>query len=89
MSVEPIFLQEVYEQLGQYPTAKTLPLLQEWGIDYVLVSAVHDNIAFQEGQLPAIKALEGLCYQHTFDDGFMYYDETHVFAVKSHGEQCE
>lgn len=88
MSQQPAFLREVDEQLGRWPDSETMPLLREWQIEFVLVSGGAKDKDFQEQVLPSIGSLEGLCPVESFDDGFMYFNQTHVFEVLPPGQSC-
>ena len=88
MSVEPTYLKSVSAELGKWPNAASLPILREWGIQYVVVSSGSLNAEQQEIILPQIDTLEGLCHIETFDDGFMWYDKTDIYKLISTDEMC-
>jgi len=88
MSVEPICFREVTSQLGIWPTAAAIPILREWGVQYMIVSSVSTNAGFQNEILPEINRIEGICLIQTYDNGFMYYDQTRVYKVLSATEPC-
>lgn len=81
MSTEPSFLQAVTAQLGVWPDSVALPILRDWGVQYILVSGFSQSSEFQNEILSKISRLDGLCYVRTFDDGFMYFDQTHIFKL--------
>lgn len=89
MSIQPDYLRAVRVQLGAWPIDPTaLPILREWGVQYVIVSSHTGDVEFQNTILPQINALDGLCLVRTFDDGFMYFDRTRVYKVLSATETC-
>ena len=88
MSIEPTHLQEVSAQLGQWPNAAALSVLRDWDVQYILVSSNTQDAEFQEIIWPQINALDGLCYVQTFNDGFMHFNQTHVFKLLAESETC-
>lgn len=90
MSFAPTFLAEVSGQLGEWPNAAALPILRDWGVDYVVVSALPQVPAFRDTIWPGLLALDGLCLVQSFPDalGLMDFRETHVFAVQAPGAAC-
>lgn len=90
MSFQPAFLAAVDAQLGEWPNADALPVLREWGVDYVIVSGLPDVAVFRDAVWPAILAVEGLCLVQSFPDAFSLADvrQTHVFAVQAAGAEC-
>lgn len=90
MSFQPTFLAEVDNQLGEWPSAESLPVLRQWGVDYVVVSGLPDVDVFRDTIWPDILAVEGLCPVASFPDAFGFMDlrQTHVFAVQEPGAVC-
>ncbi len=90
MSFTPTFLTEASAQLGEWPNENALPLLREWGVDYVLVSGLPQMEVYSDVILPGIEALDGLCLVQRFPDALAMMDfrETLVFAVAAPGVAC-
>lgn len=79
MSFEPDFLRHASHQLGTWPNAEALDLLQQWQVQYVIVSGV-DSQEFAK-ILASIDKLQGLCHIQTFQDGFMHFTQTHLYTL--------
>ena len=90
MSFMPTFLTKASAQLGEWPNENALPLLREWGVDYVLVSGLPQVEVYRDAILPGIEALDGLCLVQRFPDALAMMDfrETLVFAVVEPGVAC-
>ena len=90
MSFAPTFLAEVSGQLGEWPNAAALPILRDWGVDYVVVSGLPQVAVFRDTIWPDLLALDGLCLVQSFPDALdlMDFRETHVFAVQAPGAAC-
>ena len=88
ISVEPTHLQNVSERLGIWPQADALPILREWGVQYVVVSGISSNEQFQANVLPQLNALEDFCLVQFFNDGFMDFDETYIYQLAEQGKGC-
>lgn len=90
MSFTPAFLADVDTQLGEWPNAAALPILRDWGVDYVVVSALPQVDSFRDATWPDILALDGLCLVQSFDDALpmMEFRGTHVFAITEPGAPC-
>ena len=90
MSFEPSFLSKVDSQLGAWPTADALPVLQEWGIDYLVMSAVPNNSEFVEEIMPRIALIDELCLVAQFPDAYKFsnFEETYVYRLLEPGEDC-
>lgn len=86
MSVEPDFLRHAAHQLGTWPDAEALDLLQQWQVQYIVISGV-DSQEFAE-ILARIDRLPGLCHVQTFEDGFMHFTQTHLYVLRSKQENC-
>ncbi len=84
MSFMPDHLAAVDYQLGEWPTRRTLPVLREWGIDYVIVSRPMNDEQFRETIWPAISDIGALCPVGSFPDAFRYRDfiDTYVFSLR-------
>jgi hypothetical protein len=88
MSQPPAYQRRTTGQLGTWPNSATIPLLREWQIRFVLVSGGAKDKDFQEQVLPTVRSLDGLCPVESFDDGLMYFNQTHVFEVFPSGQSC-
>ncbi|MEZ4540820.1 MAG: hypothetical protein R3C43_12685 [Chloroflexota bacterium] len=90
MSFQPSYLTAVDAQLGSWPTPTAIPILREWGVDYVLVSGIPDNDDFATQIWPSILAMDELCLLKSFPDAFAFsgFEETHVFAIIGEDEPC-
>ena len=90
MSFTPNFLATVEPQLGEWPSAATLPILRGWGVDYVVVSALSQVDVFRDTIWPNMLTLDGLCLVQSFPDALpmMEFSETHIFAVTEPGAPC-
>ncbi|MBP6015240.1 MAG: hypothetical protein KA586_00825 [Candidatus Promineofilum sp.] len=90
MSFQPSHLAVVEAQLGSWPTPAAIPILREWGVDLVLVSAIPDNDDFATKVWPSILAMDELCLLKSFPDAFEFsgFEETHVFAIIGEDEPC-
>lgn len=90
MSFQPSHLTAVEAQLGNWPTSTAIPVLREWGVDLILVSAIPDNEDFATEVWPSILAMDELCLLKSFPDAFEFsgFKETHVFAIIGEGEPC-
>ena len=84
MSFLPDHLADVDDQLGEWPNRDALPVLREWGIDYVIVSRLNDDTTFRETTWPAIIDIGALCPVGSFPDAFNYrgFTDTYVFALR-------
>ena len=80
----PDHLADVDDQLGEWPNRDALPVLREWGIDYVIVSRLNDDTTFRETTWPAIVDIGALCPVGSFPDAFNYrgFTDTYVFALR-------
>jgi len=89
MSFQPAFLAAVDAQLGEWPNAAALPILREWGVEYVVVSTLPEAEVFRDTIWPAITALD-LCRVASFPDAYplMGFGETYVFRIPEPGEGC-
>lgn len=87
MSFEPRYWREAAPILGEWPTAAALPLLREWGIDFVIINGL-DDISFTEGTLTEIQAVEGLCFVKAFPEGYMGYTATYLFTIAPENNIC-
>lgn len=87
MSFEPRYWREAAPLLGQWPTAASLPLLREWGIDLVVINGLED-VSFTEGVLSEIQAVDGLCFVKAFPEGYMGFTATYLFAVAPENNVC-
>lgn len=84
MSFMPDHLAAVDHQLGEWPNREALPVLREWGIDYVIVSRQADDEHFRQTIWPAIIDIGALCPVGSFPDAFRYrgFTDTYVFALR-------
>ncbi len=84
MSFMPDFMAQVNGQLGEWPSKATIPLLRQWGIDYVLISRRGDDPTFRDTIWPSIRDIGALCPIGAFPDAFVDrgYTDTYVFAVR-------
>ena len=84
MSFMPDFLAAVDDQLGEWPNREALPVLREWGIDYVIVSRLGNDARFRETIWPAITDIGALCPVGSFPDAYDYqgFTDTYVFALR-------
>lgn len=87
MSQEPEYLRAVGAQLGKWPDAEAVAVLQDWEVDYVLVNGMASDDF--NTVLSEIEVLAGLCRVCSFDDSFMGWNETHVFEVLQPDEVCQ
>lgn len=89
MSFQPAFMAAVDGQLGEWPNAAALPILREWGVDYVVVSTLPEAEVFRDTIWPAITSLD-MCLVASFPDAhpFMGFGETHVFRIQEPGAAC-
>lgn len=90
MSFQPSFLAAVDEELGEWPGETAMPLLREWGIDFVVLSGSPALPSFAGEILPPVMAIDGLCLVETFPDafGFPGLEQTYIFALLPEGEPC-
>jgi hypothetical protein len=86
MSHVPYVLKAADAQLGLWPTGDSVRLLRDWGVDYVIINGVSQD-AFQ-ATLAGLRTLDGVCLVRSFDEGFMFFTETHAFRVLNPGEVC-
>lgn len=84
MAQRPSYLRDVDAELGVWPNQSALPILRDWGVDYVLVSGTFQP-EFQR-TLSGIHTLAGLSHVRSFNEGFMGFTETHVFGVLQEDE---
>ena len=84
MSFMPDHLAGVNHKLGEWPNRGALPVLREWGIDYVIVSRQMDDQQFRETIWPAITDIGALCPVGSFNDAFQFrgFTDTYVFTVR-------
>ncbi len=84
MSFMPDHLAAVDDQLGEWPTREALPVLRQWGIDYVIVSRLGDDAHFRETIWPAISDIGALCPVGSFPDAYAFrgFTDTYVFALR-------
>ncbi len=87
MSHQPKHLAAVNEALGKWPDQDSVPVLREWQVDYIIVSALVDEPNDQQ-VLADIGSVPDFCHLRSFEDGFMLWNETHVFKVLKPGEAC-
>lgn len=90
MSFQPTFLAAVEAQLGKWPVETAIPVLREWGIDYLVLSGSPASNEFMDEILPATIAIDGLCLVETFPDALNYpgLDHTYIFTITPAGESC-
>lgn len=90
MSFQPTFLEKVNAELGKWPAASALPVLHDWGVDYLVLSGSTASPEFADEILPATIAIDGLCLVESFPDAFGYpgLDHTYIFMITSEGESC-
>lgn len=90
MSFPPAFMVDVDDELGEWPNERALPVLRDWGADYLVVSTLPDNDRFRDEIWPTVLSLDGLCPVASFPDayGFAGFKETHVFAIVEPGKPC-
>ena len=84
MSFMPDHLAAVDDQLGEWPTREALPVLRQWGIDYVIVSRLGNDAHFRETVWPAISDIGALCPVGAFPDAYDFrgFTDTYVFALR-------
>jgi hypothetical protein len=84
MSFMPDHLAAVDDQLGEWPNRDALPVLRQWGIDYVIVSRQGDDAHFRETVWPAISDIGALCPVGSFPDAYDFrgFTDTYVFALR-------
>lgn len=91
MSFMPAHLARVDGQLGEWPNKAAVPVLREWGVDYVVVSRMGDDAEFRDTIWPSIIDIGALCPIGSFPDAFRLrgFTDTYVFAVRPvPGEPC-
>jgi hypothetical protein len=81
----PSHLREVDGDLGEWPSAKTVPVLRDWDVDYVILSTTSREDL--QSALGRTRALAGLRHVRSFNEGFAEFTETHVFEVLQPGEE--
>ncbi len=90
MSFQPTFLANVDGDLGKWPVDTAMPILREWGVDYLVLSGSQASEEFLNDILPSTMTIDGLCLVKTFPDAFGLpgFDQTYIFAILPLGESC-
>lgn len=90
MSFQPTIMANVDGELGKWPSESAMPILREWGVDYLVLSGSTTSQEFMDDILPSTETIDGLCLVEMFPDAFGLpgFDQTYIFTILPSGESC-